>query len=171
MILVRDYVHYTIHTRELTALQELMSETSIQLQTQASLVDSSVSLDAAGRPMISHDISEARRQTKCKPRFAEFACGSDQVFRYAALVTKTIIPKAFWGSDMNFDVVMQRLCHLCVLCVRLAGIADHPILHRCQTYDHSAAIRNIHCAQRCAELLHIGLRMAYASLRKVSDTD
>ena len=50
-----------------------MSESFIQLQTQATAVDTSVSLDSAGRPVIYHASSQAKRQTKYKPRFAEFA--------------------------------------------------------------------------------------------------
>ena len=52
-----------------------MSETSAQIQTQASVVESDISLDSAGRPIITHGQSQARKQqTKPKPRFAEFAC-------------------------------------------------------------------------------------------------
>ncbi|KAI0749801.1 hypothetical protein C8Q80DRAFT_1101837 [Daedaleopsis nitida] len=86
-----------------------MSETSIQLQTQASMMDtSSVSLDSAGRPIIIYPPSQARRQAKYKPRFAEFACDTGEVFRFAVLVTKTVIPKAFWGNEKNLELVMQR---------------------------------------------------------------
>lgn len=58
-----------------------MLETSIHLQTQASVIDTSVSFDSAGRPIISSALSEAKRQTKYKPRFAEFACGPGEVRR------------------------------------------------------------------------------------------
>ncbi|PIL35516.1 hypothetical protein GSI_02244 [Ganoderma sinense ZZ0214-1] len=88
---------------------ELMSETSIQLQTQPSLADTSVSLDSSGRPIIAHISSQARKHSKYKPRFAEFAAGATEVFRYAVVVTKTVVPKAFWGSDHNFEVVMRRV--------------------------------------------------------------
>ncbi|KAI0635988.1 hypothetical protein C8Q77DRAFT_606942 [Trametes polyzona] len=84
-----------------------MSETSIQLQTQATFIDGSVSLDSAGRPVIVHDLSQARRQTKYKPKFAEFVCSPGEVYRYVVLVTKAVVPQAFWGSARNFDVVMQ----------------------------------------------------------------
>ncbi|KAI0367818.1 hypothetical protein BV20DRAFT_915159, partial [Pilatotrama ljubarskyi] len=84
-----------------------MSETSIQLQTQVTLGDGSVSLDSAGRPVISHDLSQAHRQVKYKPRFAEFVCEVGEVYRYAVLVTKAVIPDTFWGSRRNFEVLMQ----------------------------------------------------------------
>ena len=85
-----------------------MSETSVQLQTQPTVTDTSISLDSAGRPILPHVPSQARKQTKYKPRFAEFACTTNEVFRYAVTVTKAVIPKTFWGSDHNFEVTMQR---------------------------------------------------------------
>ena len=85
-----------------------MSETSIQLQTQASAANTSISLDSAGRPIIPHIDSQARKQAKYKPRFAEFSAGANEVFRYAVLVTQAVIPKMFWGSDHNFEVAMRR---------------------------------------------------------------
>ncbi|TFY78051.1 hypothetical protein EWM64_g5960 [Hericium alpestre] len=38
-----------------------------------------------------------------------FACGYNEVFRYAVLVTKAVIPKALWGSDENFKVMMNSV--------------------------------------------------------------
>ncbi|KAH9846655.1 hypothetical protein C2E23DRAFT_714291, partial [Lenzites betulinus] len=84
-----------------------MSETSIQLQTQATVTDGNVSLDSAGRPMIVHGLSQMRRQAQQKPKFAEFVCSAGEVYRYAILVTKAVIPKALWGSTRNFDIVLQ----------------------------------------------------------------
>ncbi len=84
-----------------------MSEASIQLQTQPSLADTS--LDSAGRPVIAHTTSQSGKHSKYKPRFAEFAADATEVFRYAVVVTKAVVPKAFWGSDYNFGVVMRRM--------------------------------------------------------------
>ena len=56
-----------------------MSETSVVLQTQPSIVDTSVSLDSAGRPFVAHAESQGRKQVKSKPRFAEFACSAAEV--------------------------------------------------------------------------------------------
>ncbi|RDX57228.1 hypothetical protein OH76DRAFT_1335266 [Lentinus brumalis] len=86
-----------------------MSESSIQLQTQATAVDTSVSLDSSGRPINFHVSSQARRQTKYKPRFAEFSYNTWDVCRYVILATKTVIPMDFWGSKYNFQMVMQRM--------------------------------------------------------------
>ncbi|KAN0139057.1 Telomerase ribonucleoprotein complex - RNA binding domain containing protein [Lactarius tabidus] len=47
--------------------------------------------------------------SKCKPRFAEFACSFVEIFRFAAVVTKAVIPMSFWGGDENFRVVMSAL--------------------------------------------------------------
>ncbi|TBU33339.1 hypothetical protein BD311DRAFT_774454 [Dichomitus squalens] len=101
-----------------------MSETSIQLQTQPTVADTSISLDAAGRPVLAlHAPSQARKHARHKPRFAEFACGADEVFRYAVLVTKAVVPKAFWGSDYNLGVAMQRAClFLLAPCFRLVKL-------------------------------------------------
>ncbi|KAI0833540.1 hypothetical protein BC628DRAFT_1308718 [Trametes gibbosa] len=84
-----------------------MSETSTQLRTQATFIDANVSLDSAGRPMLIHEPSQARRQIQHKPKFAEFVCSAGEVYRYAILVTKAVIPKTLWGSTKNFDVVLQ----------------------------------------------------------------
>ncbi|KAI0663883.1 hypothetical protein C8Q70DRAFT_384202 [Cubamyces menziesii] len=62
-----------------SVILELMSEMSIQLQTQASVTNHSISLDLSGRPIFVHDQSQARKQLKHKPRFAEFVCGVDEV--------------------------------------------------------------------------------------------
>ena len=51
-----------------------MSEQSIQLRSQPSLRDINVSTDSAGRPIVPHGASQARKHCKYKPRFAEFSC-------------------------------------------------------------------------------------------------
>ncbi|KAI8969502.1 hypothetical protein BD414DRAFT_428487 [Trametes punicea] len=93
-----------------------MSESSIQLQTQATVVDGSISLDSAGRPMIAHHQSQARKNAKDKPRFAEFVCSVEEVYRYAVLITNAVIPKAFWGSNRNFQVTMSSKFCLPISC-------------------------------------------------------
>jgi hypothetical protein len=102
-----------------------MSERSIQLRTQLVLPDANASVDSEGWPIIAHGLSQAEKHVKHKPRFAEFACSHTEVsvyyqalivpllklykiYRYAALITKAVIPKAFWGSDRNFKLVLGR---------------------------------------------------------------
>lgn len=107
-----------------------MSERSIQLRTQPSVVDASVSIDSADLSISPHGLSQAEKHTKPKPRFAEFACSQtqvnscftpdvmdnnvfSQVYCYAVLVTEAVIPKAFWGSDKNFKLILERKCTCC----------------------------------------------------------
>ncbi|KAH9178168.1 hypothetical protein EDB89DRAFT_1149847 [Lactarius sanguifluus] len=47
--------------------------------------------------------------SKCKPRFAEFACPFVEIYRFVVVVTKVVIPKDFWGGDENFRLVMTTL--------------------------------------------------------------
>lgn len=49
----------------------------------------------------------ASQQSKCGRAEVHFLA---QIFRFAVLVTRTVIPKTFWGSDENFEVMMQCLC-------------------------------------------------------------
>ncbi|KAI9066222.1 hypothetical protein FKP32DRAFT_1566221 [Trametes sanguinea] len=84
-----------------------MSETSIQLKTQATFHDGSISLDSTGRPIAYQSSSQAQKSARYKPKFAEFMCGVDEVFRYAVLVTNAVIPKVLWGSDRNFKITMN----------------------------------------------------------------
>jgi telomerase reverse transcriptase len=71
----------------------------------------------------SSGLSEAKRHAKIKPRFAEFVCeyhevcrpyvlvegneSSRQVYRYVALVTKSVIPNSFWGSKHNLRLILR----------------------------------------------------------------
>jgi len=66
-------------------MQELMSERSIQLQTQLALADASTSVDSVGWPIVPHGPSQAERHVKNKPRFAEFACSHTEVGVYFPL--------------------------------------------------------------------------------------
>ncbi|KAJ8494766.1 hypothetical protein ONZ51_g2140 [Trametes cubensis] len=117
-----------------SVILELMSEMSIQLQTQASVTNHSISLDLSGRPIFVHDQSQARRQLKHKPRFAEFVCGVDEVFRYAVLVTRAVIPKVFWGSKRNFLVTMGYVKHM-ITTRRYETLSLHQVLQNFQTTD------------------------------------
>lgn len=87
-----------------------------------------VSVDTSGWPVLPHGLSQAEKQGKKKPRFAEFTCSHtevgvlywvapsgtcvaharEQVYRYAVLVTKAVIPNAFWGSAKNTKLMLSR---------------------------------------------------------------
>lgn len=86
-----------------------MSEQSISipLATQISLRMEDISLDTSGNPILPMGATQAIRHAQNKPRFTEFECTHHEVFRYAALVTDAVIPKAFWGSAQNYSLVMK----------------------------------------------------------------
>ncbi|KAL4243808.1 Telomerase reverse transcriptase [Abortiporus biennis] len=86
---------------------EMMSETSIQFCSQNKQINSSISFDSDGNTILPEGLSELHRQVKNKPRFAEFACSPSEVYCYAIVITKAVIPNAFWGSDENFKVICR----------------------------------------------------------------
>lgn len=67
----------------LTVSQELMSETSIQLQSQISLGAGNMSIDSAGIPIRAAGLTQAQTHARTKPRFFEFACSYVEVRRTA----------------------------------------------------------------------------------------
>ena len=89
--------------------QELMSETlSSQLYTQERRSDHSISFDSSGRPIMPQGLSQAKQEATQKPRFAEFTCSYNEVYCFAVLITKTVIPMQFWGSKWNFNLIKDR---------------------------------------------------------------
>ncbi|TFK45864.1 hypothetical protein OE88DRAFT_1639310 [Heliocybe sulcata] len=84
-----------------------MSERGSQPKSQISRYNKSISIDISDRSIVNHALSQARKGAKLKPRFAEFACSHLEVYRYAMLVTKAVIPHALWGSQKNFRVIAQ----------------------------------------------------------------
>jgi hypothetical protein len=54
-----------------------MSETSIRLRSQGSLLDTSV--DSIGVPITPRGFSQAEKHVKIKPKFAEFMCSHVEV--------------------------------------------------------------------------------------------
>ncbi|CDO70652.1 hypothetical protein BN946_scf184756.g19 [Trametes cinnabarina] len=100
----------------------------------ATYSDGSVSLDSAGRPLVYHTQSQARKNAKFKPKFAEFICGVEEVYRYAVLVTKAVIPRALWGSDKNFNITMENVKHM-ITGRRYESFSLHRVLQDIQTSD------------------------------------
>ncbi|KAL1738671.1 hypothetical protein HDZ31DRAFT_7177, partial [Schizophyllum fasciatum] len=82
-----------------------MSEHSI-IVSQVSAGDRST--DSAGRSIIPIGLTQAERHAQTKPKFIEFSCSYNEVYRYASLITRTIIPKGFWGNAANMRLVMRR---------------------------------------------------------------
>ncbi|EIN09703.1 hypothetical protein PUNSTDRAFT_20563, partial [Punctularia strigosozonata HHB-11173 SS5] len=61
------------------------------------------------RTILATGLTQAEKQVKQKPRFADFECNHHEVFRYVILVTKAVIPGPFWGSADNFKVVEANI--------------------------------------------------------------
>lgn len=100
-------------------IQEWMSERSIQIQTQGHLDASTTTISSSNI-----GLTTGPGDPGPKPRFADFACSYaevrlqtmpcglysncvDQVFQYVVVVVKAVIPKSFWGSRKNFQVVTK----------------------------------------------------------------
>ena len=117
--LLRDVGPWRMH---LIIAQELLSEESIHMSSQRTTSFLNTSLEPS---------CPSTEDSKCKPRFAEFACSFVevisqmfatgllmcstvlvQVFRFAVVVTKAVVPMSFWGGDENFRVVMNGKTYL-----------------------------------------------------------
>ena len=83
-----------------------MSEQSIQLRSQLSLRDINVSTDSAGRPIVPHGASQARKHCKYKPRFAEFSCTFVEASRII-LILRSATDREIQGLSL------RDACHGC----------------------------------------------------------
>ncbi|KAG5635812.1 hypothetical protein H0H81_010060 [Sphagnurus paluster] len=89
------------------------------------------SVDLSGKVISPTGVAQ-ERHGKLKPRFADFACPNVEVYRYVALVTKAVIPKAFWGSDANFKVVLSYVQEF-IRCRRFESVTLHHVIQRFST--------------------------------------
>ncbi|KAG6812970.1 hypothetical protein H0H92_015089 [Tricholoma furcatifolium] len=105
---------------------EYVSEQSILLSQAPSSLDN-LSFDSNGNPIPPFGLTQARQHAKTKPRFADFSCPFIEVHRYVALVTKAVIPKAFWGNETNFRVIMKCVKEF-IQCRRFETMSMHNIL-------------------------------------------
>ncbi|KAI6123579.1 hypothetical protein EDD16DRAFT_1471698 [Pisolithus croceorrhizus] len=85
----------------------MVSENSIHIKPRSQLSQHDISLDSAGNSFLAQGLTQARNYAQGKPRFVEFACSDMEVFRYVLLITKIVIPKQFWGSKRNFNLVQR----------------------------------------------------------------
>ncbi|KAL0953283.1 hypothetical protein HGRIS_004533 [Hohenbuehelia grisea] len=110
-----------------SVILEMLSEDSSQadLRTQRSYAN--LSIDSTGQRIQPDGLSQAERHTKHKPRFAEFACSYTEVYRFVVVVTKFVIPKAFWGSQANFKLVMRHVKEF-IVSRRYESLSLHYIL-------------------------------------------
>ncbi|PSR75587.1 hypothetical protein PHLCEN_2v9067, partial [Hermanssonia centrifuga] len=117
-----------------SVILEMMSEDSFQLNSQAFHPNHTVSFDSTGQPISAQGLSQSSKQAKKKPRFAEFTCSHAEVYCYAVLVTKLVIPPAFWGSKKNFAVVKSKIQTL-ISARRYETFTLHSILQNFSTSD------------------------------------
>ncbi|THV07327.1 hypothetical protein K435DRAFT_605904, partial [Dendrothele bispora CBS 962.96] len=101
---------------------ELMSENSQPLIIQTQPPFEEISLDSSGR-----SIFPSSSQIKSKPRFAEFCCPLNEVYRYVVIVVNAVIPKRFWGSEANFKLICKQIESF-IKCRRHEGLSLHNLL-------------------------------------------
>ncbi|KAL1753027.1 hypothetical protein FB107DRAFT_218684 [Schizophyllum commune] len=82
-----------------------MSEHSIIMSQMSA---GNTSTDSNGRPIQPLGLTQAERYAQAKPKFTEFECSYEEVYRYASLITRTVIPKGFWGTADNMKLVLRR---------------------------------------------------------------
>ena len=51
---------------------------------------------------------KTQAQAKLKPKFAEFTCNIAEVYLFVCVITKEVIPHAFWGSHNNRKTAFSR---------------------------------------------------------------
>ncbi|KAF8690235.1 hypothetical protein AX14_003047 [Amanita brunnescens Koide BX004] len=112
-------------------LEMLSDHSSVLSQPMSSGHFSMVSKDAS---MVSAALSEAKRYAKIKPRFAEFVCEYHEVYRYVALVTKSIIPNSFWGSIYNLRLVLRHVKQF-ISCRKHESLSLHNVIQGFRTSD------------------------------------
>jgi hypothetical protein len=78
------------------------------------------------------------------------------VYRYIVLVTKTVIPKSFWGSESNLRLVLKCKSFFITLATKL-------IISRCQRVHHMSTLRNTKSTLYSSELQYISMRLASSS--------
>ncbi|GJE88721.1 telomerase reverse transcriptase [Phanerochaete sordida] len=118
-----------------SVILEMMSETHSQaLQTQPPWPSNEISVDSEGRSIVAAGVSFTTAQVRQKPRFAEFMCSYAEVFRFAVIVTKTVIPMAFWGSEYNFKLITKHIRTFIAL-RRYETLTLHHLLRRLRTSD------------------------------------
>lgn len=118
-------------TMDSSIILEMVSENSIQLKSQAS--QHNMSMYSAGNSIVADRVL-SKKEMEHKPRFLEFTCSHAEVCRYAILVTKAVIPKAFWGCERNFKVVQGYIKEL-IVCRRYETSTLHHVLQGFSTSE------------------------------------
>ncbi|KAG6908673.1 hypothetical protein DXG01_003687 [Tephrocybe rancida] len=109
-----------------SVILECVSEQSILL-SQPPLNLGNSSIDSEGNSILPFGLTQAERHAKSKPRFADLACSFVEVFRYVVLITKAVIPKAFWGNESNFEVILKYVKEF-IHCRRFETVTLHHVV-------------------------------------------
>ncbi|GAA5851509.1 hypothetical protein JCM8547_001116 [Rhodosporidiobolus lusitaniae] len=96
--------HKRLDEEEKSAVLDLTSEP----RTQASRGDQSFSLSHPST-ILPHGQSQARKYTEKKPRLAEYACSFCEVESFVRNVVEQVIPRAFWGSVANYQLIQSQI--------------------------------------------------------------
>ncbi|KAK7050869.1 Telomerase reverse transcriptase [Paramarasmius palmivorus] len=86
---------------------EMMSENKLLSQMNSRVANNS--LDTEGNSILPMGQTQAEREAKRKPHFAEFCCSHEEVYRFVIRVVHAVIPKSFWGSKSNFKVISRHV--------------------------------------------------------------
>ncbi|SCZ90544.1 BZ3500_MvSof-1268-A1-R1_Chr9g10875 [Microbotryum saponariae] len=92
---------------ERAVLLKLMS----QPETQSPHVEPSAKdheEDEEDETPMAHGASQARARVKAKPRFTEYMCSTYEVICYVTAVVRDTIPRDFWGSKSNENLVLKH---------------------------------------------------------------
>ncbi|CAK5268459.1 unnamed protein product [Mycena citricolor] len=105
---------------------ELISEhPSSNPRTQPPPIDHS--LDSEGNSIQPNGLTQAAFHAKNKPRFVEYSCSYNEVYRYVILVSKAVIPKTFWGTEENFKHLCRHVKRF-IACRRYESLSLHGIV-------------------------------------------
>lgn len=81
-----------------------------------------------------------------------------KVYRFVVLVTKAVIPHAFWGDETNFKLICQ-----CTSAHNHSPIQNSYDSIRCQKLHRMSSIRDLFAAPCLTIIQHVCMWMAYAS--------
>ncbi|SGZ26907.1 BQ5605_C025g09993 [Microbotryum silenes-dioicae] len=57
---------------------------------------------------MAHGASQARARVRAKPRFTEYMCSTYEVICYVTAIVRDTIPRDFWGSKSNENLVLKH---------------------------------------------------------------
>ncbi|KAH7913549.1 hypothetical protein BJ138DRAFT_1145984, partial [Hygrophoropsis aurantiaca] len=64
-----------------SVILEMVSENSIQLESQPHNIGLNVSIDSHGNSILARSVSQGRQRTEHKPRFVEFVCSYTESYQ------------------------------------------------------------------------------------------